>query len=441
MKAIKIVSAAAVLMFAAVTYGSGFSLYQYSATSVAMGGALVGKAMDASANFINPATLTDLTNIWVTAGFITEHPRGRVRVRKNGVSQGEHGMEPGMFALPHFQLAVPLPYDFAFGFGIAPEFGLGTKFSDDWVMNGSTQETTIQSLSFVPNLAYKVTDKWSIGAGLRWLYFDFEQDARPMVAYDMSNVNPALPGGVRNCGSFKHHLHGDDAFRDFGWQVGTKYDILDNLSAGLVYKSAIDVTVEGKSEAKYPTVNPMPLAIMDQVAAGIVQQGMGRVDGDADCELTLPQSITGGLNWDVTDAWHLGTAVSWTQWSTIDTLDFNLNGTSNPRRLGWEDTWRVSVGSAYDVTTDWTAMLSYVYDMDSTSSDQSSAMLPRADRHIASAGLTWRAWRGLEFTLMYSCIFMHGKMMETTNAVGDTYRLATSRGFCHAAGLSVTYRF
>ena len=60
-------------------FGSGFALYEPSVISHAMGGALVGKAMDASANFNNPATLTDLTNIWVTVGFVTEHPRAAVR--------------------------------------------------------------------------------------------------------------------------------------------------------------------------------------------------------------------------------------------------------------------------------------------------------------------------------------------------------------------------
>lgn len=433
-------TAACAASVAVTACGSGFALYQPSAVSHAMGGALVGKAMDASANFNNPATLTDLTNITVSVGFVTEHPRGRVRIRRNGQSMGEHGMEPGLFWLPHFQTSIPLPFDFTFGLGISPEYGLGTKFSDGWVMNWSTQETTIESLVVNPNLAYKITDKWSVGAGLRWLFFSFEQYAAPWAAQD-----------GKNYGQLENHLKGDNSWRDIGWQVGTKYDILDNLSVGLVYKSEIDVEVEGDTTTRvrsydYSTIpaylhgTPYEQVYRTQIRQQV--DGKARaLSGDADCDLTLPQSIVGGVNWDVTDDWHVGAAVSWTQWSVIDTLPFSLNGNANPRRLGWEDTWRVSGGAAYDFLTDWTAMLSYVYDMDSTSSDQTSAMLPRADRHIASAGLTWRAWRGLEFTLSYSCIFMHGKMMETTDARGDTWRMSTSRGFCHACGFSVTYRF
>ena len=105
----KVLSLTLACLAVSSVFGSGFGLYQPSTVSHAMGGALVGKAMDASANFNNPATLTDLTNIQVTVGFVTEHPRGRVDAHKWGTPYSEYPMDPGMFMLPHFQLAVPLP--------------------------------------------------------------------------------------------------------------------------------------------------------------------------------------------------------------------------------------------------------------------------------------------------------------------------------------------
>ena len=128
MKTVKTAGISLVLFgAAAAAYGSGFGLYQPSAISHAMGGALLGKAMDASANFNNPATLTDLTNIQFTVGFVTEHPRGRVEVGRVGQSMERYTMDSGMFILPHFQLAIPLPADFTFGFGFEPDYGLGTS--------------------------------------------------------------------------------------------------------------------------------------------------------------------------------------------------------------------------------------------------------------------------------------------------------------------------
>ena len=390
--------------------GSGFALYQPSVVSHAMGGALVGKAMDASANFNNPATLTDLTNIWVTVGFVTEHPRANVRGTCNGQSWGRDvTTDAGLFWLPHFQLAVPLPWGFTFGLAGDAEYGLGTDYGETAPTAWSATETTVQGYVLNPNLAYRITDRWSVGAGIRWLYFDFEQ--------------------YKNLGMMKYHLYGNNRCESIGWQVGTKYDILDNLSVGLVYKSPINVNVRGDTDAT-ATV---------PAAAGTARA----MTGGADCEMTLPQSVTAGVNWDVVKTWHLGFATSWSQWSEFDTLMFNVKPQKNPINLDWNDTWRASIGSAWDFARDWTWMISYTFDMDCClSKDQASTMLPPAHRHIAATGFVWNCWRNLDLALSYSCIFTDGGSMDTMNSLdGSLWHMETCRGFCHAAGFSVTYRF
>ena len=398
-------------LFAGISaFGSGFALYEPSVISHAMGGALVGKAMDASANFNNPATLTDLTNIWVTVGFVTEHPRAAVRVAKDGRGLGkDENVDAGLFWLPHFQLAVPLPWGFTFGLCGDAEYGLGTEYDDNAPTAWNCTETTVQGYVLNPNLAYKITDKWSVGAGLRWLYFDFEQ--------------------YKNLGVMNYHLYGNNRCESFGWQAGTKYDILDNLSVGVVYKSPINANVRGETDA-----NPVVPA-----AAGTAQ---AMTDG-ADCGMTLPQSVTAGINWDVVKTWHLGFAASWSQWSEFDTLVFNVKPRKSDVYLDWNDTWRGSIGSAWDFYRDWTWMISYTFDMDCClNKDQSSAMLPPAHRNILATGFVWNCWKNLDLAISYACIFMDGGSMDTTNPQdGSHWHMETVRGFCHAAGFSVTYRF
>lgn len=375
-----------------------------------MGGALVGKAMDASANFNNPATLTDLTNIWVTVGFVTEHPRAAVRVAQNGRGLGnDESVDAGLFWLPHFQLAVPLPWGFTFGLAGDVEYGLGTKYDDNAPTAWNCTETTVQGYVLNPNLAYKITDKWSVGAGLRWLYFDFEQ--------------------YKNLGVMNYHLYGNNRCESFGWQAGTKYDILDNLSVGVVYKSPINANVRGETDAS-PAV---------PAAAGTAR---AMTDG-ADAGMTLPQSVTAGINWDVVKTWHLGFAASWSQWSEFDTLVFNVKPQKSDVYLNWNDTWRASIGSAWDFYEDWTWMISYTFDMDCClNEDQSSMMLPPAHRNILATGFVWNCWKNLDLAISYACIFMDGGSMDMTNPQdGSNWHAETVRGFCHAAGFSITYRF
>jgi len=342
-----------------------------------------------------------------------------VKVNRNGIPYGDQTMDPGMFWLPHFQLAVPLKWGFVFGLGGSAEYGLGTSYANTWPLAWNSTETTVQGFVINPNLAWKWED-FSIGAGLRWLYFDFEQYSMPVADATGYNV-------------FDYHLKGNNRFSSLGWQLGLKYDILKNLSVGVVYKSAIDVDVQGSTEMSVNRALSAYRPALTQSAAAHT--------GDADAKLRLPQSITAGINWDVTKTWHLGTAVSWTEWSQLGNLVFNVQPTPSTVYLHWRDTWRASVGSCWDFWEGWKWMISYTYDMDCTQDDQQSTMLPPANRHIAATGFAWNVWRGLELALSYSCIFMEGGDTHMSDKFGNTYDVSTNWGYCHAVGFSITYRF
>ena len=396
------------LLAAASVFGSGFGLYEASMPTYALGGAVVGRAVDASANFHNPATLTDLTNITVTAGFMTEHPRARMKVW-DGVSSK---MDSGCFCLPHFHLAVPLPYDFSLGLGMMPEYGLGTRYDRGWELANNSYETTVTSFTLNPNLAWEVIDGLSVGAGLRFLYFDFEQYSRPYVS--------AL--GSR----FRNHLKGDNGMEDFGWQAGFKYDVTPTFSVGAVYKSRTEVHVEGRTS--------------NRAEVGAFQSFADKASGAAKTELTLPQSVTVGFNWDVAETVHLGGMAAWTDWSSVGKLDFNLAGSHRDVILDWDDTIRVGLAPSWDFAEDWTAMCSYVYETDCCGG-QESTMLPAAERHMLSTGLTWRLGWGLEASVGYGIILMDGRGTRARDASGELAQYRAHRGLSHAAGLSLTWRF
>ena len=428
------VAAATLFATATTAFGAGFALYQGSAKGIAWGGAVMGRAVDGAANFYNPATISDFTNTVVSVGTGIELPRASVRVDGKGGGR----MDPGMFFLPHAYIVQPLPWDFSFGLGVAPEFGLGTHYNSDWGLNWNTTETTVEGFVVNPNLAYRITDDWSVSAGFRILYFSFDQYSMPMAA-----------AGNYRLGQMQTHLSGNNGFADWGWQVSTRYRILDNLSAGLMYRSYIDTKVRGhyrtrvKSyetgtiKAVAPYLNATPEQIMGKVAAGAMQQ-----KGSAAADIRLPQSISAGLNWDVTDTVHLGGAVTWTRWSSMDSLLFRLEGGDKTTSLEWDDVFRFSVGGAWDFAEDWSLIGSYCYDMDpcSTKTNTGSTMLPPGDRHIINGGLAW-TWGNLEIAACYGLVIMCSESQSFTDATGRTSRFSTQHGLSHQIGLTLTYTF
>ena len=273
---------------AGAAYGAGFGLYEASARGNAMGGGLVGSTGDASANYYNPANLTECTNISVTVGISLINPFCDVTV--DGKRQEK--MNAGWFPPPHAYLAAPVSENLVFGFGSYCEYGLGTKYDSNWSLKGDTTETTIEQFTFNPNIAYKLTEDWSVSFGARMSYLTFE--------------NYKTPLDVPGYGYIRTHLEGDDF--NCGYQLSTQYKVTDALKLGLVYRSRINHHVEGDISA-------------EKSGAGVYAAPK---NGDADAKLTLPASVALGANYDFTEKFRGGASLTWTEWSTINHIDFDL---------------------------------------------------------------------------------------------------------------------
>ncbi len=460
MKKVNLLVAASIS--SSMAFAAGFGLYEGSARGNALGGAVMGKAVDASANFYNPATLSDLTNTVVTIGMTTEHPTADVHYD----GHPSRKMDPGCFVLPHVYLAQPLPYDFTFGFGIAPEFGLGTHYHKNWSMAWDTRDTTIEGISFNPNLAYAITEDWSVSAGFRLMYFSFDQHSDQMAVRDGYSY-----------GTVRDHLKGDNGMIDWGWQLSSRYKFTEKLSAGVLYKSFIDCKIKGHNHTqveKYddsavgpqvqkgveaalasagvPAGTPMYNALYEQYysqaydsavqqAHSQVNSGAASADGAASAKVRLPQSLTMGLNYDMTDDLHLGTAATWTQWSCMDEINFRLPGDNDKTvPLKWNDAWRLGFGAAYDLTESLTLMGSYIFDQDPCRKYYGSSMLPPGDRHIATVGFGY-VWGNLDISASYGLVFMNGDPLYIRDGTGIRHKLRTSNGLSHAAAVTVSYRF
>ena len=425
---------AAAVMSSSAAYGAGFALYQGSAKGIAWGGAVMGRAVDGAANFYNPATISDFTNTVVSVGTGIETPRMSTRI--NGHGSGR--MDPGTFLLPHAYIVQPLPWGFTFGLGFAPEYGLGTKYNSDWGLNWNTTETTVEGLVINPNLSYSITEDWSVAAGFRILYFAFDQHSRPIAA-----------SGNYRLGQMHTHLEGNNGFADWGWQVSTRYKILDNLSVGAMYRSYIDTKVRGHYSTRVKSYNTQTinaiapyLRVTPQQIMGMVAAGAQKANGDAAANIRLPQSISTGLNWDVTDTVHLGGAVTWTGWSSMDKIKFELEGGDKTTQLGWDDVFRFSIGGAWDFAENWSLIGSYCYDMDpcSTKDDTGSTMLPAGDRNILNGGLAW-SWGDLEIAACYGLVLMDKEIQKYHDSMGNEDRFTSKHGISQQIGLTLTYTF
>lgn len=406
-------------------YSAGFGLYEASARGNALGGTLVGSTKDASAVYYNPANMTEMTNVSVMVGGTMVWLYSDVTVDR----RSERNMNPGIFCIPNFYVTTPVWGDLHFGLGTYCENGLGTQYGTDWTLAGDTVETTLMQFTLNPNLAYKITDWWSVAAGLKMSYITFNNKKRPNHGrpyYDLMS-----------------ELDGDDV--SMGYNFGTTFRLFESqdfgrLNLGVVYRSQIKHNIKGDFD-----INGTVMGFPYQSVPGAYPAD---THSDASARLTLPQSLTAGLNWDSpNEKWHAGFATTWTQWSSVDTISFKIPArtptggrSSFDLPLEWDDVWRFSVGLEYDVTSDLSLRCGYVYDMDPSSSERGTTMLPGGHRNIIGLGAGYYIWRSLRLDLGYNLVKMDsGERDITVNGVSHAF--GTRNSYSHMLAASLSYTF
>jgi len=387
-------------MFASAAGAAGWNLYEMSAKAVARGGAYA-EPVDASANFYNPAGLSMLTGTVVTVGMTMLVPRLDTEVNGHASSR----MDSGYFFVPNVFVSQELPWDFTFGLGVYADGGLGAEYDDYWPLSWETVTADFESYTVNPNLSYRITEDWSIAAGMRCVHTAFNQKRQvPIPGYGYSHVELDADNGV-----------------DLGWNVGTLYRVLDNLSVGFSYRSEVRCDLEGSSKATGP------------LAPGYTAPDIGD-------KLNMPMSATLGFNWDITEPLHFSGSATWTDWSQVDQLHFKLPSGVQTLDLGWNDTWRLGCGLAYDFTDAFTGAFSYTYDRCPTDSDKPHVMLPKGDRHILSTGVSYEIWR-FELSLAYMLILLENETVHFTDMYGRGYDFKSANYITQCACFTVTYRF
>lgn len=351
--------------FASTSIAAGFALSEESARGNAMQGALVGSTRDVSAIFYNPANLTELEGdgIHTMLGITLARPDYNVRALGRLTDQKE-----SIFPLPHFYIGGKLADSLYWGFGEYIEYGLGTQYEGrkSWPLAADSSKTKITCFTLSPTLAWQATDSLSLGAGFRALYMELISDRM-----------------VPQMGSY-FHLKADDWA--YSYLLSASYKLSESLKLGVVYRGESKFEHEGD-------VSLSPLGI----------------DTDVTGDLTMPQSVMLGLNWQTTERLNLGFAATWTGWSCLKSIDMDfaspaLPDQSSPQK--WHDTWRFSFGAEYAINENWAVQAGYTHDFDPTDAGYANTLCPPGDRDQIGAGFSY-AKDDWKIALDYMLVIIH----------------------------------
>ena len=315
-----------------------FNFSAPGARSLAMGGAFIGLADDATAAFSNPAGLVqlaskevsfeqrinDYSTEYVRTGSYTPDPFNINGLGYDEARSSTHSPSFVSFVWPHEKWAVAV-YRHEF---LNYETSFSSRGVDSGLANGAgdifpfSADIGIRITNFGLSSAFKATDKLSLGLSLNNYNLDLDSNTRRFTTFGDSVVR------------FSTEQQGNDGA--FGFSLGAQYRINDQWQTGLVYRHA--------PEFKY-TASIVPGSAV-----------FNRIDKDA--YFNTPDLFGVGVVYRPTDAWTVALDVSHVMYSELtDDMqsNFRLDDADPVTRIGLDplqidDGVEVRLGMEYTFT-------------------------------------------------------------------------------------------
>lgn len=212
---------------------------------------------------------------------------------------------------------------------------------NDWTGRLQNQETAILIMELGLEVAFRVNDWFSIGAG-------------PRFQYSMLDYTVSSPRGIQV--NF-------DQIDDFlvTWKAGLLFEPSERTRIGFLFF--------GKSEPDF---------------SGDVKFRPTPIEANVNTSIVLPRAVRGSVYHELNDAWALMATVGWEQWSDFPSQYVSIGPASGniPRNL--DDTWYFGLGVHWRPVDRWLLTAGAAYDTNPASRQDRTADMP-LDRQIRGA--------------------------------------------------------
>jgi long-chain fatty acid transport protein len=412
---------------------SGFALNEQSVRG--LGNAFAGSVAvsdDASTIFYNPAGLTNLPDnsvmgaayyISPTVRFNNEGSTTAIGTPINGGDGGDGGDDA---FVPNFYAAWSVSDRIKLGIGVNAPFGLATEYDRDWVGRYQAVESRLTTVNINPTVAAKITDDFSIGAGVNFQYANAKlSNAIDFGAIGLGAGLSTLP---QSADGFVE-VEGNDW--SFGYNLGLLYAPTDETRIGLAYRSGIDHNLEGDADFITPP-GAAPLTATGAFA-----------DTDAEATLKTPDSLGLGFYQKVTPKIALLADVTWTNWSQFEELRVRFDNPAQPDSVqpeNWEDTFRLSVGVNYAATEELMLRAGVAYDQSPVSNRFRTPRIPDSDRIWLALGASYELIDSLSLDFGYAHLFVDDGAIDEVSSTGDRLR-GNVESDVDIFGLQLNWRF
>lgn len=358
-------AAAAVLMAPQMVGAEGFAIYEWSAEGLAMGGARMFAENDAANLAYNPASITKVKGeaAKISATYLSPHGKYDLydaagTKLDSGHNRVHPAWAPGMYYVKQINDKE------WFGMGTWSRFGMVSQFERNSLAGSNSFSAKLNGVSLGANYAHKFDKKWTASLGAEVNYVGLQLDK-----------NAAMPGSP----SVRGPLHIEGETYALGWNAAANYEFDEKNEVGIVYRSAINHSMEADYDAHgWIAYNPL--------------RPYGDI-GDAYACVSLPESLTLGYNHKFNDKTRVELNYIWTRWERYDALDITFTPDAPglppqfvPQPKNWTNGKRFAIGLEHKFSDKYSGMLGYAFDHSNIPFDGGDFLIPTGTRTTYSIG-------------------------------------------------------
>ncbi|TMS94318.1 long-chain fatty acid transporter [Pseudoalteromonas sp. S201] len=415
MKFTKTLIAASLAFVSADTFAAAFQLAEQNVSG--LGRAYAGEASvadDASVVARNPALMTLFKEKQLSVAAMAVIPDVSLKGTGNAYGLDNSVLDDDSIApsaiIPAGYFTMPVNDKVSVGFGAFSNFGLATEFNDDYAAGQIAGETEIVTVNMNASVAYKVSEQFSFGIGLNYIYAD-------ATIVRKVGVNTQIPFSTNVV-----DLEGDDT--GYGLNVGLMYQLDENSRFGFNYRTETDITFEGTFSSPAQSIPVLPGSV----------------------EITLPAIAEFSGSHQLDEKLGVHYSVLWTGWSSFDSLEAQVTAPTGDKFSAFEktedfsDAMRYSIGADYQYSENLMLRAGFAFDESPVSQQHLSISIPDTDRFWFSFGGNYAIDQNSNVDLGVSVLRGKTQNFTETDDSGSAWSFE-SKGHAVLIGAQYNYTF
>jgi len=351
-----------------VVMAGAYKIPEQSINSMALGAAYVAHTTGADTAYYNPANMAFMKDKQYVEGGVTLATLPSIEYTLMAPYSGESKREN--ILIPNFHYVANAIGDFRWGVSITAPAGLSKRW-DTPFQKAYAEEFTLKVVELSPSFSYKVTDDFSVGGGLRFIYSE---------GVVRSNSADAVPYGFP--ANVARDMEGDTF--ELGYNLAFTYKPAEDIILAATYRSEVNLDEEGTATLYY--------------------NGAVAYHGDAGVSVPLPAA----LNLSISKTWNetltLELNYERTFWSAYETLDFSYASNIGPLApifdapvdKDWKDTDTFRIGATI-IFDKLTMMMGFAIDETPIPDRTINMELPDSDAKIVTIGFRYQQSENLSW--------------------------------------------